>query len=148
MVYDNAAIKIRGPDALKNFVTLPPREKPEEVEVAVKPEINVVMKSEASGSGYDSGDESHRLPSPTSMLQFRSNYSKETEPQKASEPEKEREAETEATKVEDMFRECEGETSHSDERVDLFGFDMPNWEQLPDTTTSDGRSGGIFRNSW
>ncbi|KAI9126197.1 hypothetical protein K1719_002618 [Acacia pycnantha] len=116
MVYDNAAIKIRGPDALKKFGTPPPREKPEE--------------SEASSSGYDSGDESHRLPSPTSVLQFRSNYSEETEPQKASEPEKESEAETEAAKVEDVFRECEGETSQSDERVDLFGFDMPNWEQV------------------
>ncbi|KAI9074743.1 hypothetical protein K1719_043275 [Acacia pycnantha] len=80
MVYDNAAIKIRGPNALKNFVTPPPREKPEEVEVAVKPEINVVVKSEASGSGYYFGDESHRLPSPTSVLQFRSNYREETEP--------------------------------------------------------------------
>ncbi|KAI9096811.1 hypothetical protein K1719_025990 [Acacia pycnantha] len=144
MVYDNAAIKIRGPDALTNFGTPPSREKPEEAEVAVKPEINVVVKSEASGSGYDSGDESHRLPSPTSVLQFRSNCSEETEPQKATEPEKESEAETEAAEVEDVFRECEGETSQSDEKVDLFGFDMPNWEQVFDFSTPEPEYSLLF----
>ncbi|XP_028806821.1 ethylene-responsive transcription factor CRF4-like isoform X1 [Neltuma alba] len=157
MVYDNAAIKIRGPDALTNFVTPPPREKPEEAEVAVKPEMNVVVKSEASGSGYDSGDESHRLPSPTSVLQFRSNCSEETEPQKASEPEKESEAETETAEVEGVFRECEGETSMPDEKVDYFGFDtqnedyfgfdMPNWEQVFDFSTPEPEYSLMFEES-
>lgn len=150
MVYDNAAIKIRGPDALTNFVTPPPREKQEEAEVAVKPEINVVVKSEASGSGYDSGDESHRLPSPTSVLQFRSNCSQETEPQKASEPEKE----SEAAEGEDVFRECEVETCQSDEKVDLlgfdmpkedyYGFDMPDWEQMFDFSTPEPEYSLLF----
>lgn len=154
MVYDNAAIRIRGPDALTNFVIPPQREKLEGAEVAVKPEINVVVKSEASGSGYDSGDESHRLPSPTSVLQFRSNCSEETEPQKASEPEKESEAETEAAEVEDVLRECEGETSQSDEKVDLFaldmpkedyfGFDLPNWEQVFDFSTPEPEYSLLF----
>ncbi|GFP81074.1 ethylene-responsive transcription factor crf4 [Phtheirospermum japonicum] len=54
MVYDNAAIKLRGPDALTNFVT--------------PPEPNAT-----SVSGYDSGDESRvNISSPTSVLRFRS----------------------------------------------------------------------------
>ncbi|XP_055830478.1 ethylene-responsive transcription factor CRF4-like [Solanum dulcamara] len=61
MVYDNAAIKLRGPDALTNFITPPAKE---------KPEVNV-----ASNSGYESGDESHNLSSPTSVLRFRTSQS-------------------------------------------------------------------------
>ncbi|KAL3653605.1 hypothetical protein CASFOL_003286 [Castilleja foliolosa] len=65
MVYDNAAIKLRGPDALTNFVT--PTEKEE------SPATNV-----ASVSSYDSGDESRiNISSPTSVLRFRSSQSSE-----------------------------------------------------------------------
>lgn len=60
MVYDNAAIKLRGPDALTNFIT--------------PPEPNVT-----SVSGYDSGDESNNLSSPTSVLRFRSSHSTDQE---------------------------------------------------------------------
>lgn len=70
MVYDNAAIKLRGPDALTNFITPPGKE--------ASPETNV-----ASVSGYDSGDESHNLlSSPVSVLRFKSstNSSQDTEP--------------------------------------------------------------------
>lgn len=84
MVYDNAAIKLRGPDALTNFAT-PSTAKEEEV--AAKPEMTV--KTEASGSGYDSGEELHNLSSPTSVLQFRSNSSEETETEKPIEEEEE-----------------------------------------------------------
>ncbi|KAE8682353.1 hypothetical protein F3Y22_tig00111253pilonHSYRG00027 [Hibiscus syriacus] len=74
MVYDNAALKLRGPDALTNFVTPPAKEnieKPENIKVAF--------------SGYESGDDwSHSLSSPTSVLNFRSQSSEET----ATEPEK------------------------------------------------------------
>jgi hypothetical protein len=46
MVYDNAAIRIRGPDALTNFVTPSPKEE--------KPKVNV-----ASVSSYNLGEESY-----------------------------------------------------------------------------------------
>lgn len=57
MVYDNAALKLRGPDALTNF-TAPPL-------CDSSPENNVV-----SVSGYDSGNESRNLSSPTSVFRF------------------------------------------------------------------------------
>ncbi|CAK9169734.1 unnamed protein product [Ilex paraguariensis] len=73
MVYDNAAIKLRGPDALTNF-TIPP--------LQGKREINMT-----SVSGYESGDEFRNLSSPTSVLRFRtSQSSEETEQQSRSEP--------------------------------------------------------------
>ncbi|CAI9092366.1 OLC1v1027583C1 [Oldenlandia corymbosa var. corymbosa] len=66
MVYDNAAIKLRGPDALTNFIT-PPTKKTEET----------------TTSGYDSGEESHnlssRVSSPTSVLRFRSSTTQSSE---------------------------------------------------------------------
>ncbi|KAI8540454.1 hypothetical protein RHMOL_Rhmol09G0264900 [Rhododendron molle] len=66
IVYDNAAIKLRGPDALTNFVRPPGRD---------KPEINV-----ASVSGYESGEESNNvISSPTSVLRFRT-LSNDAEP--------------------------------------------------------------------
>ncbi|XP_071709474.1 ethylene-responsive transcription factor CRF4 [Rutidosis leptorrhynchoides] len=72
MVYDNAAIKLRGPDALTNFVTPPAKE--------TTPEVNV-----PSTSGYESGDDSNNLPSPTSVLRFES----ETNSKEGLEPVKE-----------------------------------------------------------
>ncbi|GMQ05648.1 hypothetical protein CsSME_00050596 [Camellia sinensis var. sinensis] len=65
MVYDNAAIQLRGPDALTNFAT-PPKTSP-----TVPPEI----KTASLCSGYNSGEESHtnnNLLSPTSVLRFQS----------------------------------------------------------------------------
>ncbi|CAA2999958.1 ethylene-responsive transcription factor CRF4-like [Olea europaea subsp. europaea] len=74
MVYDNAAIKLRGPDALTNFVTPPPKDKPE--------------TNDTSVSGYESGVESRNLSSPTSVLRYRTSQSSEndTDQQSASEP--------------------------------------------------------------
>ncbi|KAA8520918.1 hypothetical protein F0562_011591 [Nyssa sinensis] len=58
MVYDHAAIQLRGPDALTNFATPPSR---------TVPEIKPVSKC----SGYNSGEESqNNLCSPTSVLRF------------------------------------------------------------------------------
>ncbi|KAG6391593.1 hypothetical protein SASPL_149349 [Salvia splendens] len=60
MVYDSAAVKLRGPDAFTNF-TAPP------------------IKEAASVSGYDSVDESLNLTSPVSVFRF-SHSSDYTEP--------------------------------------------------------------------
>nr|WAK85972.1 transcription factor ERF11 [Nothapodytes nimmoniana] len=91
MVYDNAAIKLRGPDALTNFI-IPPQNK--------KPEINAT-----SVSGYESGDESHNLSSPTSVLRFRSSQtSDEAEPQRRFDTVKEAE---ECQSFQKPVEECE-----------------------------------------
>ncbi|XP_010261483.1 PREDICTED: ethylene-responsive transcription factor CRF1-like [Nelumbo nucifera] len=66
MVYDNAAIQLRGPDAMTNFVT--PAKAKQETQVP-------------TSSGYDSGEESHNLSSPTSVLRFRSPANEESESQ-------------------------------------------------------------------
>ncbi|KAK7351026.1 hypothetical protein VNO77_10152 [Canavalia gladiata] len=128
MVYDNAAIKLRGPDALTNFVTPPQREKlpvEEEEEVAPKPEMKVVVTAEASGSSYDSGDDQcHNLSSPTSVLQFRSNSSEETT--ESQKPEEAREPEV----AYEMLRECEDETSLFEETGEFLPLDMPSWDDL------------------
>ncbi|KAK7311467.1 hypothetical protein RJT34_09628 [Clitoria ternatea] len=120
MVYDNAAIRLRGPDALTNFVTRPQRETPPPPES--KPEMKVVVSAEVSGSYSDSGDDqfhNHNLSSPTSVLQFRTNSSEET-----MEKPVQGEAEVE------NLRECEGETSLFDEAGVFFAMDMPTWDDV------------------
>lgn len=128
MVYDNAAIKLRGPDALTNFVTPPPKE---------KPEINV-----ASVSGYESGDEFHNLSSPTSVLQYRtqSNEEEEAEPPKpdsqpVQEPvpdcqPQEKQEQEQPLVVEEMFQECQGETSLPESSGDFLPFDLPYFDDV------------------
>ncbi|KAJ7959273.1 putative Ethylene-responsive transcription factor [Quillaja saponaria] len=125
VVYDNAAIKLRGPDALTNFVTPLPREKLE-AEAGEKTEIKVTVKSENSGSSYDSGDESQsrNLCSPTSVLHYRNNSSEETEPEKTVVVEPSEEV-CKPVRTEFDFLECQGETSVCDEIGDFFQLDMP-----------------------
>ncbi|KAL1552775.1 ethylene-responsive transcription factor CRF4-like [Salvia divinorum] len=65
MVYDNAAIKLRGPNALTNFKP-PPEKEP-------SPASNA-----ASVSGYDSADEARIVSSPVSVLRFKSSHSSES----------------------------------------------------------------------
>ncbi|KAL8240824.1 hypothetical protein R6Q59_014179 [Mikania micrantha] len=73
MVYDNAAIKLRGPDALTNFVKPPAKE--------TSPENSV-----PSTSGYESGDESINHPSPTSVLRFESETNSKEDHEPVKEP--------------------------------------------------------------
>ncbi|ESQ54463.1 hypothetical protein EUTSA_v10025693mg [Eutrema salsugineum] len=61
VVYDNAAIKLRGPDALTNF-SVPPE--PEPVPKP-EPESNLSVSSTS-----ESMDDSHHLSSPTSVLNY------------------------------------------------------------------------------
>ncbi|KAI7742478.1 hypothetical protein M8C21_007639 [Ambrosia artemisiifolia] len=62
MVYDHAAIQLRGPNALTNFTVPVPESLPENK-----------LSSVDSGSGYNSGEESHtnnNVSSPKSVLRF------------------------------------------------------------------------------
>nr|QNI23909.1 AP2/ERF transcription factor [Camptotheca acuminata] len=71
LVYDRAAIQMRGPDALTNFIKPPTRE--------ISPEMNLT-----SISGYETGEESQQLSSPTSVLHLRFNPTENEEGQKQS----------------------------------------------------------------
>uniref|UniRef100_A0A0R0K8K4 AP2/ERF domain-containing protein n=1 Tax=Glycine max TaxID=3847 RepID=A0A0R0K8K4_SOYBN len=102
MVYDDTIIRLRGSDALTNFM-LPQRDSPSPLSVVAETptevcEMKVVVTEEAFNSSYDSSEDHchHKLSSPTL---FRSNSSKEKfESQQ---------------KVEEVLRECEGETETS-----------------------------------
>ncbi|KAM0944482.1 putative transcription factor AP2-EREBP family [Dioscorea sansibarensis] len=79
MVYDSAAIQLRGPDATTNFsrppAPPPPPPAPEPANVT------------SSSGGYESGDESHVLSSPTSVLRnFSLSSNTDLETDKSAQP--------------------------------------------------------------
>ncbi|KAK8478210.1 hypothetical protein V6N13_032472 [Hibiscus sabdariffa] len=118
MVYDNAAIKLRGPDALTNFVTPPAKENIEKTET-----IKVA-------SGYESGDElSHNLSSPTSVLNFRTQSSEETATEQEKPVQELQEEESEPPTVPEPVvpSKCEvqTETSLFDQSGDYLPLDFP-----------------------
>ncbi|XP_042480443.1 ethylene-responsive transcription factor CRF1-like [Macadamia integrifolia] len=79
-VYDNAAIQLRGPDAMTNFATTTTTT----TTTVLKPKPEVQTTTSTS---YDSGEESpHNLSSPTSVLRFRSAPSEDSESQNRQEP--------------------------------------------------------------
>ncbi|KAL9240512.1 hypothetical protein vseg_014721 [Gypsophila vaccaria] len=76
-VYDNAAIQLRGPNALTNFATPPPPQVEVEVESEEEEDVQERTCTSSSSCGYESGAESGSLLShtllcsPTSVLNFR-----------------------------------------------------------------------------
>ncbi|XP_002513596.3 ethylene-responsive transcription factor CRF4 [Ricinus communis] len=131
IVYDNAAIKLRGPDALTNFITPPGREQEQEQEQEQeKPDTNVT-----STSGYESGDESHNLSSPTSVLNFQAHSIGESESQKpeSQEPDdKSRIDNKPVLTVQEVVQECEGETNSTEDSAEyLLPLDLPWMEEEP-----------------
>ncbi|XP_010521378.1 PREDICTED: ethylene-responsive transcription factor CRF4 [Tarenaya hassleriana] len=79
VVYDNAAIRLRGRDALTNFV-VPPAMRRDKSEPE-KPETNSSTAVATTSSSCESSDESlNHLSSPTSVLNFRTHLSEEAEP--------------------------------------------------------------------
>ncbi|KAK8686546.1 hypothetical protein V6N13_125570 [Hibiscus sabdariffa] len=118
MVYDNAAIKLRGPDALTNFVTPPAKENIEKTE-------NIKV-----ASGYESGDElSHNLSSPTSVLNFRTQSSEETATEQEKPVQVLQEEESEPSPVPEPVApsKCEFQTEMSlfDQSGDYLPLDFP-----------------------
>lgn len=129
MVYDNAAIKLRGPDALTNFVM--PLQKDQTPEL---PEANNAAVAAASASAsvfsYDSGEESRNLSSPTSVLHFRTHSTEEAEPlQKPTEAEVcQPPFFSKVPKQEFLIEECQGETNISDDFGEFWPVDLPSFD--------------------
>ncbi|KAK7293443.1 hypothetical protein RJT34_16309 [Clitoria ternatea] len=110
MVYDNAAIRLRGPDAVTNFLTPPAKQTAEKTEVFKgKSKMNVVINTEASGSSCDSADECLNLSSPTSVLQFDKPVEVKPDQNQAAHP----------------VEECQGETTSFH---DFTQPEMPVWD--------------------
>ncbi|RAL51448.1 hypothetical protein DM860_010950 [Cuscuta australis] len=113
-VYDNAAIKLRGPDALTNFGVPPGKQ-----------------GNAASVSGYDSGDESRNVSSPTSVLRFRTAQSGEESYQTNDYTESNHNTTSPA------IQECHGETNTAPDHSQYFPTDLPFIDDFFDTQHSE-----------
>ncbi|EOA13615.1 hypothetical protein CARUB_v10026682mg [Capsella rubella] len=94
VVYDNAAIRLRGPDALTNFSIPPQEEEEEEPEPVIdtKPEINITTTTTTTTttSSSESTEDFQHLSSPTSVLNLQSEEIQQIQqPFKSSKPEPE-----------------------------------------------------------
>ncbi|KAG7537745.1 AP2/ERF domain [Arabidopsis suecica] len=91
VVYDNAAIRLRGPDALTNF-SIPPQEEEEEEEpepvIEDKPVVPTMTTTTTSSS--ESTEDFQHLSSPTSVLNLQSEEIQQVQqPFKSAKPEPE-----------------------------------------------------------
>ncbi|KAF8379656.1 hypothetical protein HHK36_029100 [Tetracentron sinense] len=127
-VYDNAAIQLRGPDAMTNFASPPAK---------MKPEIDPT-----TFSGYNSGEESHNLSSPTSVLRFRSTSNEEAEPQNRLQPVKEIQEGQGETSLPDNF--CDYMPLDSSFLNDFFDFQTPVPALFDDISLPDNVVGDDF----
>lgn len=100
MVYDNAALMLRGPDALTNFVT--PTSRGKAAKVSVK-----VSAGDGSVSEYDSDEVSQNLSSPTSVLHSRTQSTGDNAEQ-SGEPVHEP---VQSKPAEEVQEYCDGETN-------------------------------------
>ncbi|KAI4378170.1 hypothetical protein MLD38_015691 [Melastoma candidum] len=127
MVYDNAAIKLRGPDALTNFtMPLPLNEK------AVVMGANGRRAASACGGGYESEEESRVTSSPASVLQFRSSQS-QSQSHSAGEEEEEEVERIKQKQVEEAARETSEFLMQLDDIPfvdEFFNFEGPDTDAL------------------
>ncbi|XP_020208529.1 ethylene-responsive transcription factor CRF3 [Cajanus cajan] len=136
LVYDHAAIRLRGPDALTNFLSTPTKEewenaKPQsqsqsqspsqsqsqsqtqtQTRAGKKPRMQVVVKRETEASGYESSDECMHISSPTSVLR----YGEEKKPEEPC--------------AGASFSECGGETASFHESCEYLVQDMMPWDDV------------------
>ncbi|KAF2297598.1 hypothetical protein GH714_000110 [Hevea brasiliensis] len=129
MVYDNAAIQLRGPDALTNFVTPPAKDSPPE-----KPAVS---------SDYNSGEESHNnntICSPTSVLRFPSSTSsnEEAESQSRVSSKEAREIKEESSVSENFSEFSEYPSTNTLFPNDMFDFQSSMQDIFHETSMQDG----------
>ncbi|XP_030467084.2 ethylene-responsive transcription factor CRF4-like [Syzygium oleosum] len=146
MVYDNAAIKLRGPDALTNFTTPLVTDIEEAAAAAGAAGDNI----NTAGCGYDSGDDSRNLSSPTSVLHFRTQSSgEESEPAgparqaEPAEPVQEQPEMSKPPPAKEEVQECQGETG------EFVHLDLPFLDEFfnfdpPESTLFDEATIGTF----
>lgn len=137
MVYDNAAIQLRGPDALTNFTTPPPKLTPE--------------NKETVSSSYHSGDESHNgvknLPSPVSVLRCPSPSIEETESQSSKDARDT--SEVQETKEESSVSEAFSEFSDYSTFDSIFQNDIFDFKtSVPDLFDETNLQGDLFKDDF
>ncbi|KAH0932275.1 hypothetical protein HID58_009392 [Brassica napus] len=140
VVYDNAAIRLRGPDALTNF-SVPPQSKEEsepEQPVIDKPESNITTTITTSST--ESTEDFQHVSSPTSVLNLQSSSEEIQQPFKSAKPEPE---------ISDASWCHTGFSSGSGESEDSFMLDstfLDNYfnESTPEFSILDQPMGQLF----